>query len=106
MTPERRAEAWRLYQQPGSSLVRVADELGVDPMTVRRWLMRDGHPMRASGRPPLVLDDGRIVALYVEGWTVQGPQRREGSQTAVHNTAEQRSPSAGGSATRLILKTI
>ena len=78
MDPARRAEAWRLYQRPGSGLKQVADELGVDPMTVRRWLMRDGHPMRASGRPPLVLDDGRIVALYVEGWTVQAIARELG----------------------------
>jgi len=54
MDPARRAEAWRLYQQPGSSLVRVADELCLMAVCALPLSLlttgAGGHCKRSQGR--------------------------------------------------------
>lgn len=46
-----RGRAAAALYDTGMSLPQVADRLGVNPRTVRRWLVAIGHPLRPRGRP-------------------------------------------------------
>lgn len=64
-----RADALRLYEEPGLTMGEIEDLTGVSRRTISRWAREAGLPQRSRARPAIFTAKTRekAVRLYLEG---------------------------------------